>query len=815
MEEDLGSGDRGAPTLPAGVHVRWVRILALTVAFFLTCTIVGAVVIGFRAAESFEAIRAGWEAYTDNVESRGSYLNQIRAAFGLGGFARRYELYQRGRDPRVLDAFERDYASVQAAVLGYESLDLSEPEGAAVASLRTILDAYAQGLERAATGQAQGDASLFPVAASEEEAAGRALNVLEREWQRQGVAAGDRLDATVSLGLNVVKRGALILPVLIAAGVLLLWLLRRLVQETAIRTRAEDIVRQSEERYRDLYDNAPNAYFSVAAADGRILRSNAAFAEMLGWETEDLTGAILFGLFADAPDGLPKARQLFEQLRSGEKAEGVELQMKHRSGRVIWGALTAEPVFGADDKVEEVRSISIDITDRKRAEEEVKAVHEELVRRANYDALTGLPNRTLLLDRLSQALIRAHRGRDKVALMFIDLDAFKHVNDTYGHDAGDQLLKEAALRLRSCVREGDTVARLAGDEFVIVLSPIALAQDAARVATKVGRAFGDPFVVSGKEERVSTSVGIAIYPDDGGDLHVLLRNADSAMYAAKEQGRNRFTFYRPAAEEKPDPSRTLEDNLRYALESGELSLAYQPILDARSRRIVGAEALLRWHSPVLGEVDPLQFIPIAEEKGSIIAIGEWAMSEACREMSRWRCEPGAAPLFLSVNVSNRQVSGGHILNTVHRALTASGLSGAQLVLEVSESLMSAGGSEMLTIFKTLADRGIGLCIDDFAVGPTAVAGLRRFPIKGVKIDRRFVHGILRDPADADLVRAVIGMAHALDFTVTAEGVETKEQAEFLLENGCDRLQGNYFSEAVSSAAFGSLIAEGSWIVAVH
>lgn len=794
-----GTVEPSRTALGRTAHVRWVRVLAFTVAFFLLCTIVAAVAIGLRVSEGFDAIRAGWTAYGSNVEPRAVYLNQIRGMLGFGGFVRRYRDYAENPDRAIRQAIEKDFADLQAVILNYEAIEISGREAEALAALRRVLERYANALEEIAAGGAvQGERSDRAFAeVFDERSAQVALDVLAREWARETGLAADRVDATVSIGLSVVKRGAVILPVLVAAGLLLLWLLRRLVNETTIRTRAEEVLRDSEERYRDLYANAPNAYYTVSADDGRIIRSNAAFARMLGWEDGDLEGRSLFDLFADTPQGLASAKQLFERFRAGETVRGVELQMAHKAGRVIWTSLTAEPVFDAEGRVVEVRSIDIDITDRKRAEDEIKAVQEELVRRANYDALTNLPNRTLLLDRLAQALIRAQRQRDKVAVLFIDLDRFKHVNDTHGHDAGDRLLQDAARRLRSCVREGDTVARLAGDEFVVVLSSIATTRDAATVAGKIVKVFSDDFVVNGRSEQISASVGIGIFPEHGRDLHSLLRNADAAMYMAKQAGRNRYLYYHPEVGSSADAAVGFGDNLRNALESGELSLLYQPVSDIRSNRIVGVEALLRWDSPVLGPVDPSRLIPVAEEQGTMIAIGEWVMAEACRNVAKWNRDPMEPDLAVSINVSTRQVSGGHILNSLTRALAATGLQAKRVELDITESLMIENDAEHLDILRKLDQLEVRLCLDDFGSGYASLMYLNRYPFRTVKIDQALIARLEEDAADTAMVIGIIQMAHSLGRIVVAEGVETQKQFDVISKAGCDRVQGNFISKPLA------------------
>jgi diguanylate cyclase (GGDEF)-like protein/PAS domain S-box-containing protein len=802
MDVSGSSSDQSVSVTPQGrsAHVRWVRVLALTVAFFLVCTIVGAIAIGIRVAGGFTYIRDNWTTFRANVDSRVAYIGNVHDAFGTNRLAKRYQDYVRKRTPIALGALQETYAEMQSAILIYESLALTDAEGLALDVLRTVLARDAEILESAAAVSAT-DMPPDDIKVFADDRTLAAIKILKQELAKASDKAGANLDRTMMYGINLMSRSSWILPILILASLLLIWLLHRLVSETENRTRAEVVLRESEERFRDLYDNAPNAYYSVRTEDGVIARSNFAFARMLGWPAGGLDGLNFFDLFADTAYGRERAESLFEQLRNGEIVRGIELQMKHKTGRMIWTALTAEPVLDESGKVIEVRSIDIDITDRKRAEEEVRAVQDELVRRANYDELTGLPNRTLLIDRLSQALIRAQRQKDSVGLMFIDLDRFKHINDTYGHDVGDRLLKDAAQRLRSCVREGDTVARLAGDEFVIVLSSISNQNDAALVAGKIIASFGVPFQIGSIAESVSASVGVSVYPEHGEDLHSLLRNADAAMYAAKQNGRNTFRFYVASdRDETPDQPR-IEDQLRRALEDDELGLQYQPVVDARSQRVVGVEALLRWDSKVLGEVDPLRFIPVAEAQGTIVAIGEWVLRMSCDQMFRWRADYADHDISLNVNVSSKQISGGHIVSSVKRALALSGLPASLLELEVTENLIIEQGLESMEVLNQLTELGVRLGVDDFGTGYSSLMYIKRYPFSYLKLDQSFIIDIARDGQERTLAKAVIDLAHGLGLVVTAEGVESKEQFETLLSIGCDRVQGNYFCAPGSPDAF--------------
>ena len=430
---------------------------------------------------------------------------------------------------------------------------------------------------------------------------------------------------------------------------------------------------------------------------------------------------------------------------------------------------------------------------------------------AYYDLLTGLPNRQLFADRLERILVHAARHDRLVAICFLDLDGFKRVNDTLGHSIGDQLLCQVAERLMGGLRLSDfvgrspdaspvTVSRLGGDEFTIVLREISNAQDAGRVADRVLDALRKPFVMEGHEVISTASIGIAVFPHDGKRAETLLRNADTAMYWAKGRGRNNWQFYAKSMNDAAKRKLQLERHLRRALERQEFSLHYQPLRDAGCGRLTGAEALLRWEDPELGPVSPVEFIPVAEETGLIVPLGEWVLRTACAQSQEWQAA-GFRPLRLAVNLSGRQIRQPTLVDMVARVLQETGLSPAHLELEITESTIMQDDDVTIAAFRELNEMGVGLALDDFGTGYSSLSYLRRFPIGRVKIDRSFVSGIPTNQDDAALAAAIIAMAHGLRLSVVAEGVETREQAEFLRESGCDELQGYLFSPAVPSEQF--------------
>ena len=438
-----------------------------------------------------------------------------------------------------------------------------------------------------------------------------------------------------------------------------------------------------------------------------------------------------------------------------------------------------------------------DITERRQSEERLHHL-------AHYDALTDLPNRILLQDRLNQAMREADRLERLVAVMFLDLDHFKTINDTLGHDIGDALLKAAAERLQASVRPGDTISRLGGDEFGISLANVAHVDDVTRVAQKIMEQFISPFRIGGRDLFISPSVGITLYPLDEKDAESLLKDADIAMYRAKELGRNRFQFYTPELNDRAARRLELETGLRQALERQEFILHYQPLVDMKTGRILGMEALLRWRHPEFGLIPPLDFIPLAEETGLIIPIGQWVLKTACAQTKAWQ-DAGFPTLQVAVNLSSKQLRDKNLIDVVKLALKEAGIEARYLDLELTESVLMQDMDLANTILKELKAVGVSFSLDDFGTGYSSLSYLKRFPIDYLKIDRTFVHDITTDAFGAGLVQAIIAMANVLKIKVIAEGVETQEQLELLRHYGCDITQGYYCSKPLAVEAFTELL----------
>jgi diguanylate cyclase (GGDEF)-like protein len=429
-----------------------------------------------------------------------------------------------------------------------------------------------------------------------------------------------------------------------------------------------------------------------------------------------------------------------------------------------------------------------------------------------HDSLTGLPNRLLLLDRMSQATAHRERLHAQIAVLFMDLDHFKEVNDTLGHAAGDRLLQDVAERLATCVREGDTVARVGGDEFVVMLVDLHQLADAALVAEKIIAAVSAGCQIEGSELHVSPSIGLAIFPDDGGDPDTLLRNADIAMYHAKRDGGAQYCFFAPQMQEAASRRLALGSALQRAIREGEFVMHYQPKVDTASGAICGFEALIRWPQPDGSLIAPSQFIPIAEETGRIDPIGSWAIGQVVAELRRWH-DLGIEPVPIAVNVSALQFRREDVARILEAAVQAAGIPPSLLEVELTESGVMNNPAQAIETLHQIHSLGMTIAIDDFGTGYSSLAYLKRFPIDKLKIDASFVRDIATDPSDAAIVLAIIGLAHVLDLTVIAEGVETPAQMAFLIEHGCDELQGNYFSAAVSNDDALGLLRNGPFNIA--
>ncbi|WP_059752520.1 putative bifunctional diguanylate cyclase/phosphodiesterase, partial [Thiobacillus denitrificans] len=559
----------------------------------------------------------------------------------------------------------------------------------------------------------------------------------------------------------------------------LLLIVEDMTEEEALRATALE----SERRFRDLAETAHDGII-MTDPQGKIAYFNRAAERMFGYRRNQ---ALERSIGTVLPE--PLSCQLDEGL---QHARVWETQGLRQDGTFFMVEGSSSVFEGSTGRF--ITYVLRDLTERKQFE-------SQLVHLANHDPLTNLPNRKFFQERLGISLDEAALDGAQLAVLFLDLDRFKLINDTFGHALGDKLLLMVAERLAGCFRKGDVLARLGGDEFVVLLQGLPGKQDAALVAQKIMDAFARAFQLDAHEVFVSASIGIAFYPSDAIDAGNLIRCADNAMYQAKEQGLG-YQFYRPDPENLSSERLTLESSLRRALERDELRLYYQPKVDLASGAVIGLEALLRWTHPVRGMIPPDQFIPLAEETGLIVPIGEWVLRTACLQIKAWQ-EEGMPFLPVAVNLSARQfrqfsasgeATGIHnLVETIERVLEETGVDPSCLELEITESILMQNLSTAANILQALSAKGMRIFIDDFGTGYSSLSYLKRLPIDTIKIDKSFVGDIMTDPDDAAIVTAIIAMAHSLRLKVVAEGVETQGQFDFLLERGCDAMQGYFFS----------------------
>jgi diguanylate cyclase (GGDEF)-like protein/PAS domain S-box-containing protein len=561
--------------------------------------------------------------------------------------------------------------------------------------------------------------------------------------------------------------------------------------------RAREAAQASEQRYRTLFERNLAGVFR-STLDGRMLDCNDAFARILGYASREEALAHPVTDFYPTPED---RNAVIRRLQEMSALTNYESSLRRADGTTVWILENGNLVPGPDGELTVIEGTVIDITERKLAEEQVK-------RLAFHDALTGLPNRLLFHDRLSMSIAQAARLPQRLAVLFLDIDRFKVINDSLGHSTGDELLRGVAERLRACVREVDTVARLGGDEFTVLIAGLAADEDALKVAHKILETVRLPFQLDERELFVTTSVGIALYPADGLDAETLVRNADTAMYRAKDQGRDHCQLYTPAMNSRALERLSLESRLRQALQNEELTVFYQPVVDLSTGAVRGAEALLRWHHPQLGLLPPGEFIPLAEASGLIIGVGEWVLRRACAQMRRWH-DLGFPGLAVAVNLSTRQFQQADLVSQVNRALRDSGLDSGALDLEITETNAMQNAEASVVTLGGLKALGIRISLDDFGTGYSSLSYLKRFPIDTIKLDQSFVRDVTSDPDDAAIASAVIAMAHSLELSVVAEGVETEEQLAFLRSQGCDRMQGHLLSPALPAEAFERFLLAGT------
>ena len=572
-----------------------------------------------------------------------------------------------------------------------------------------------------------------------------------------------------------------------------------MISDISPRKQAEAALRESEAQLRLAMEAAQLGVWNWEADTDRFTHS-----EGLG---------VLFGKPRDCSDvGYavlqdcmhPDDRELFRATFRHAVKQGSDFKLDYRvvwpDGSVHWITNRGQVHRGPDGRAQRVIGVAMDISDRKMAEQRIAHM-------AHHDALTGLPNRVLLRDRIQQAIAQAHRSRSQLAVLFIDLDRFKTINDSLGHQFGDRLLQSVASRILVCVREGDTVSRVGGDEFVIVIPGIEESADASVVAAKILEVLGHPFHLHGNDLHVAASIGISLYPADGSDAETLMRHADTAMYHAKDSGRGNFQFFTEHMNVAAQQRLSVESSLRRAVEQQEFELEYQPVFELADRSIIGFEALLRWNRPGIGVVPPAQFIATAEESGLIVPIGEWVLREALKQAKSW--QGAGRDVRVAVNVSARQLARQNFVERLRRAIVDAGIEPRLLELEVTESVIIEGAGDARKALDQVAALGVGLAIDDFGTGYSGLAYLKRLPIDTVKVDQSFVAGLTENRDDAAIVTAIVAMSRSLGLEVVAEGVETEAQLHELQRLGCRRAQGYLLARPMSPAAARAFLARAS------
>jgi diguanylate cyclase (GGDEF)-like protein/PAS domain S-box-containing protein len=570
------------------------------------------------------------------------------------------------------------------------------------------------------------------------------------------------------------------------------------------------VLRALENRYGPLPEGVPSvAYIFEPGIEGRCLYISPSVEDVLGYPRRQwLEEGGLWDRILHPDDEERVVSNEAECARSGEKLV-QEYRLRSADGRDVWIRDEMTVVFDRRTGTDPLfYGVFLDVSDRKRME-------TELERLALYDALTGLPNRALFADRLRHVL--THPGRDTAtAVYFLDLDRFKRINDSLGHGAGDHVLREVGDRLRSVLRPEDTVARFGGDEFTVLCERVGGVLEAVAIADRLQRSLATPVRIGGAELRLSTSIGVALVEATDADGQHLIEDADAAMYRAKERGGARTELFDTRMRDDAVRALAIEQELQRALERGELRLFYQPSVDLKRCRLVGAEALVRWEHPERGLLTPDRFLPVAEETGLIVPLGSWVVGEACRRLAEWRDRPETADLRLSVNLSARELTHPDVVGTLLGAVRETGIDSRVLTVEVTESTAMADGDTGFRALRDLSNEGVCIAIDDFGTGYSSLEQLRRMPVDILKVDRSFVRGMSADSTDRELVAAVVGMGRALNLSVVAEGIETSEQAEMLRDLGCGLGQGYLFGRPEPAAELerrAGLVDRGSQVTA--
>lgn len=692
-------------------------------------------------------------------------------------------------DPKYLASYNQSVAAIGPAIDNVARLTVGEPRQQAripellalshakLAELGQTISLFSSNRRDEAKAQVESNADLI--------AKNRILKLVAQMEQEEASVAALRT-AALQKSNRIIVIALYLTSALKALFVSTLAVL--IVREVRRREESLNEVQRREEWYSVTLDSIGDAVMCVDA-DGNLTFINHVAEQLTGWPSVDANGRpmgeVLQIVDAETRGALHKS---IEKLASKDWTEPLPANcvLIQRDGSEIFIEDSAAALHDRAGEVSGAVLVFRDVTAK-------RAMEERLFHAAEHDSLTGLPNRALLNDRVTQAIVLAQRQKGQAAVLFLDLDGFKNVNDTLGHPIGDRLLQSVAQRLLDCVRAPDTVSRLGGDEFVVLLQDLRRPEHASVTAARVLKAVADVHIIDNHKIYVTGSLGVSVYPGDGQDAGSLIRNADAAMYLAKKNGRQSYQFFKPEMNILADARQSLEVGLRHALEKEEITLHYQVKIDLKTGAIIGAEALSRWTHPMLGPVPPAQFIPIAEESGLILPIGAWVLRQACTQAKAW-ADAGLPARTIAVNISEVQLRSANFLESLFSILGETGLDPGCLELDVSEGVLAKEPARTASILKTLKGWGVQVSVDNFGTGGSSLKSLQKLALGALKIDRSFVSGIRRKADDTTLVRAMIGMGQRLNLRVIAEGVETIEALEFLWANNCDEAQGYYFGK---------------------
>ena len=750
--------------------------------------------------------------------------NELAFGFDLGSEATRLEALNRARDSGEITVTGRitlvQEKGDQFGFLGFVPIYRKEGSADTVAERRVNLEGFVLGVYRmgdivaaavADLGPATVDVALFDDSAPPEDGflaasiagisdntgAGEQISQMQDDqsgaYQHATISVGGRQWKVVAAptGAFVASRRTWAPTVALVASLIVTALFMAYVVADGRRRQSKKALRKSEKQYLDLFDNATDLIQSFTA-DGSIVYANRTWREALGYSEKEVDSLNMLDIIH--PDSKTHCIEAFRKVIGGKRVDNVKALFVSKDGRSIWVEGSGSPIL-VNGRIVATRGIFRNVTALKQAEENVKHM-------AYHDVLTDLPNRMAFKERLAREMVRARRDEEPLAVMFLDLDRFQIINDVAGYREGDRLLRVVGEELEGLVGESDTVARLGGDEFALLLH--SEAGDAATIAEAILQAFRRPRILKGHEFHITASVGIVMYPSAGQDADSLLRNADIAMFRAKQEGRNNCQFYTPAMNAQITERLALENDLQHAMERGEFEVYYQPQLNIRTGQIVAIEALVRWHRYGHELVSPTEFIPVIEETGLIVPLGEWVLRTACAQTKTWQ-EEGHPEIRIAVNLSTRQFQQSNLVDVVTRVLQETGLNPHFLQLEITEGLAIQDVDFTTTVLRRLRDLGVEIALDDFGTGYSSLSYLQHLPIDVIKLDQAFVHDVTRDPNNATIVRTVIAMAHGLELTVIAEGVETEEQLAFLKEQGCDEMQGYLLSKPVPAEALTTIL----------